>query len=304
VVVAIHGLLTVFFDLSFLSLLPGLVPHARLSEANAKLLGAQSAAGVAGPTLAGALVGFLGAAVAVLADAVSFAFSGALITSIRRREPKPKSTMTRTWDELVEGVRFVFAQPTLRTLTIWFSAWNLFSSGFFAILVVYYVRSLHLDAGTIGIVFAVSNVGIVIAAAVNERVVRRFGIGPVIAYFGPASDLCWIAFPLAPHAFPLPVLIGFGILGGMFGLLVNVNQLTLRQALTPPQLLGRMNSVVRLMYWGTIPIGATIGGVLAGPLGLRTTLVLTALLAVLAGLPITFSHIRRLSTIPETIATS
>ena len=245
VVVAAYGLLTIFFDLSYLSFVPGLVPKERLGEANSTLLGAQSAASLAGPTLAGALVGLVGAAVAVLADAISFLCSGALVSLIRGREPRPEPATTRPWDDLQQGVRFVFAQPTLRTLTVWISSWNLFSSAFFAILVVYYVRTLELDATTIGIVFAISNAGIVVAALLNQRLVARFGIGPVIAYVSPISDACWLGLPLAPLAVPVPFLIVFGFLGAMLGFFVNVNQLTLRQSITPPHLLGRMNSVVR-----------------------------------------------------------
>jgi predicted MFS family arabinose efflux permease len=297
VVAAAYGLLTIFFDLSYLSFVPGLVPKDRLGEANSTLLGAQSAASLAGPTLAGALVGLVGAAVAVLADAVSFLCSGVLVSLIRGREPRPEPATTRPWDDLRQGVRFVFGQPTLRTLTVWISAWNLFSSAFFAILVVYYVRTLELSATTIGIVFAIANAGIVVAALVNQRLVARFGIGPVIAYVSPLSDACWLGLPLAPLAFPVPFLVAFGFLGAMLGFFVNVNQLTLRQSITPAHLLGRMNSVVRFMYWGTAPLGAVLGGLLADALGLRRTLVATALAALATGLPITFSHIRKLATV-------
>jgi MFS family permease len=297
IVVAAYGLLTIFFDLSYLSFVPGLVPKERLGEANSQLLGAQSAASLAGPTLAGALVGLVGAAVAVLADAISFLCSGALVSLIRGREPRPEPATTRPWDDLQQGARFVFGQPTLRTLTIWISAWNLFASAFFAILVVYYVRTLELGATTIGIVFAISNAGIVTAALINQRVVARFGIGPVIAYLSPVSDACWLGLPLAPLAFPIPFLIVFGFLAAMLGFFVNVNQLTLRQSITPPHLLGRMNSVVRVMYWGTVPAGAALGGVLAGPLGLRWTLIATSVAAMLTALPITFSPIRKLATV-------
>lgn len=299
IVVAANGALTVFYDLSYLSFLPGFVPHDRLGEANSKLLGVQSVAGLAGPTLAGALIGLVGAAVAVLGDAISFACSAALVSTIRGREPAPVPPTTRRRDDVVEGLRFVFSQPILRTLTIWISIWNFFSSAFFAILLVYYVRDLHLDATTIGVVFAIANLGLIAAALVNDRVVRRFGVGPVIAYGTPLFDLCYLTFPLAPQANAVPFLIVFGFVGSLFGFFVNVNQLTLRQSITPPHLLGRMNSVVRLLYWGMMPLGALVGGLLAAPLGLRRTLIATAVASILVGLPITFSPIRRLATVDD-----
>ena len=297
VVVIAHGCLTVLFDLSFLSFIPGFVSRERLAEANSKLLGAQSASDVAGPTLGGALVGAVGAAVAVAADAASFAFSGALVAAIRSREPEPRPNVSRRWDELRGGVRFVFTQPFLRTLTVWFSSWNLFSSAFFAVLLVYYVRVLRLDAAAIGLVFSLSGLGPVAGAFVNAKVVDRLGLGPVIAYASPISDVCWLAFPLAPVAHALPFLIVFGFVGGFLGFLVNVNQLTLRQSITPEHMLGRMNSVVRFMYFATLPAGAALGGALASPLGLRRTLLATGVAALLTSLPITFSPIRRLATV-------
>jgi MFS family permease len=109
VVAAIVGGLSVVFDVSYLSFLPGLVTRERLSEANSKLPGTQSVAQLAGPSMAGALIGAVGAAVAVLADAVSFALSALFITAIRGREEQPEPTGARKRDELVEGLRYVFS---------------------------------------------------------------------------------------------------------------------------------------------------------------------------------------------------
>jgi MFS family permease len=297
VVVALNGLLSVWFDLSVLSFIPGLVRREQLGDANARLMGVQAGAGIAGPTVAGALVGLVGAAVAVIADAASFACSGALVATIRGREPPPRGASAEGWAELKEGIRFVFAEPTLRILAVWVSVWNFFSMGFFAVEIVYFVRELHLASTLIGVVFGVSSSGFVVASLLNDRAVRRFGLGRMIAYTGPLSDACWLAFPLAPQGHAVPFLIVFGFLGAFLGFFMNVNQLTLRQSITPPELLGRMNSVVRLLYWGTIPAGAAVAGALATPLGLRTTLLLMGGCSVLAALPITFSPIRRIATV-------
>jgi predicted MFS family arabinose efflux permease len=294
VVAAVHGILSVMFDVSYLSFLPGLVSRENLGEANAKLLGSQSVAQVIGPTLAGALVGAVGAAVAVLADAVSFACSGALVAAIRGREEKPEPTLTRKRDELLEGLRYVFSQPYLRTLTIWTAAWNLFTSAFFGLLVVYYVRGLHWGPTKIGIIFALSTSGLVVGSLVNGRLVARLGIGPMIAFSGIVFSGLLVLIPLAPPADAVPVIVASSFVGTTVGFFANVNQLTLRQAITPPRLLGRMNSVVRFMYWGTIPIGSALGGLAAGPLGLRDTLTVAAICATVACVPIAASPIRRI----------
>ena len=299
VVAGIHGLLSVIFDVSYLSFLPTLVGRERLGEANAKLLGTQSLAGLVGPTLAGGLVSAFGAAVAVLADAVSFFLSGAFVTTIRGREPKPEPTQTQARAELVEGLRYVFSQPYLRTLTIWISAGNLFTSALFALFIVYFVRDLHLSAATIGWLSAVINVGFIAAALANGAAVRRFGVGPMIAYTGILSSVTLLGFPLAPKSSPIPVLVVTGLVGTFLGFFMNVNQLTLRQAITPARLQGRMNSVTRFMYWGTMPLGSALGGVVAQGIGLRWTLAGACVGAILAQIPIALSPIRKLRELPE-----
>jgi MFS family permease len=286
VVVAVHGTLSVFFDVSYLSFLPGLVTRERLGEANSKLLGAQAAAQAAGPSLAGAVIGAFGAAVAVLADAVSFVLSALFVTAIRGSEAKPEPATTRKRDELREGLRYVFRQPYLRLLTTWTAFWNLFSSAWGALAIVYYVRDLHWGATEIGIVLAIATSGLILGAFVNERLVRQLGIGAMIAYSGTVFSLTLVAIPLVPGSHAAPIIAAVGFAGATVGFSANTNQLTFRQMITPQRLLGRMNSVVRFMYWGTIPLGSAIGGVLAGPLGLRTTLVVSGAGAVASCLPI------------------
>jgi MFS family permease len=299
VVSGVHGLLSVIFDVSYLSFLPTLVGREQLGEANSKLLGTAAVSQLAGPTLAGGLVATLGAPVAVLADAASFALSGAFVGAIRNREPRPEPSHTRARAELLEGLRYVFSQPYLRTLVIWFSVANLFNSALFALMIVYFVRYLHLGAATIGWATALVNVGFIAGAFANRKIVQRFAIGPVIAYSALISPLLLLTIPGAPRAFPLPVLVIGGALGTFFGFLENVNQLTLRQAITPHRLLGRMNAVTRFMYWGTMPIGSALGGVIAQSFGLRATLFGAVVGSALTGIPIFLSPIRKLRGLPE-----
>jgi MFS family permease len=193
----------------------------------------------------------------------------------------------------------VFSQPYLRTLTIWFSVGNLFSSAIFALIVVYFVRDLHLGAASIGWVLAVINVGFIAGAFANRPLVERFGIGRMIAYPALLSPIALMTIPAAPTANPYPVLILGGVAGTFIAFFANVNQLTLRQSITPHRLLGRMNSVARFMYWGTIPLGSALGGVAAESIGLRTTLYAAAACSALAAIPIALSPIRKLRDLPE-----
>ena len=133
VVAGVHGLLSVVFDVSYLSFLPTLIGRERLGEANSKLLGTQSVgAARRADARRRARLG-VRRAVAILADAVSFLLSGSFVTAIRGREARPEPTRTRARTELAEGLRYVFSQPYLRTLTIWISVGNLFTSALFAL---------------------------------------------------------------------------------------------------------------------------------------------------------------------------
>lgn len=298
-VAGVHGFLSVIFDLAYLSFLPTLVGRDHLGEANEKLLGMQSAAGLAGPTLAGGLVSVVGAPVAVLSEAVGFFASGSFVLAIRGREDRPEPTQTRARTELMEGLRYVFSQPYLRTLTVWISAGNLFTSALFALFIVYMVRDLHFGPTTIGWVSSVIGIGFIGAAFTNGRFVRRFGVGPMIAYTGLASQVLLLGLPLAPTASPLPVLVTAGVATTFLGFFMNVNQLTLRQAITPNRLLGRMNAVTRFMYWGTMPLGSALGGVVADAVGLRATLIAACIGAIVTQVPIALSPIRRIRELPS-----
>jgi MFS family permease len=121
----------------------------------------------------------------------------------------------------------------------------------------------------------------------------------MIAYSSLLSPLALLTIPGAPLSHPLPVLVAGGLAGTFIGFFANVNQLTLRQSITPHRLQGRMNSVARFMYWGTMPLGATLGGVVAQSIGLRETLFISAGCAAVAGIPIALSPIRKLRHLPE-----
>jgi MFS family permease len=294
------GTLTVFFDVSYLSYLPSLVSREELAGGNARLETTRSIAQTAGPGLAGGLIGLVGAPAAITADVVSFGISGGLISLIRKRElVTPRSQREPLRSELKEGLRYVFGQRYLRPLTICTGAWNFFSSIGFGIVIVYAVRVLGLSAPLIGIAFMVGTSGAVLAAAFSGQVVRRFGLGPTIVWGGVLGSVFWVFIPLAHRsdglAFLIVSILGFSALGMLF----NVNQLTLRQAITPPQLQGRMNAIVRFMYWSPQALGFALGGVLAAHLGLRGVLWVASIGAVAAMIPLAFTPVHRLESLPE-----
>jgi hypothetical protein len=104
---------------------------------------------------------------------------------------------------------------------------------------------------------------------------------------------------LTPKSFPVPFLVAGTIIGGFGAVVYNIQQVSLRQAITPERMQGRMNSVMRFLVWGPIPLGALTGGAIASAFGLRTALVVGAVGGFTGVIPIVFSPIRQLKTIPE-----
>ncbi len=296
------GILTVFFDVAYQSYLPSLVEREQLVEGNSRLEVTRSAAQIGGPGLAGGLIGLVTAPYAILVDALSFICSGAFLVAIRKRETPAENRedgrRPGMKTELGEGLRYVLGHPLLRAQAASTGTSNFFWTVAFSIYLVYAVRRLHLSPGLIGLAFAIGNVGWLAGAFASGPMQRRFGIGRTTIIASLISGPSALLVPLAPKSFPLPFLILSGALSG-FGMVVyNITQVSLRQAITPERMQGRMNAVMRFLVWGTIPLGSLVGGALASTIGLRPTLFLGGG-AMLAVLPIVLSPIRSLQAFPE-----
>ena len=272
------GVFTVFFDVAYQSYLPSLVDRDQLREGNSKLEVSRSTAQLAGPGFGGVLVELITAPYAVLVDAFSFLASGTFLLRIRKREdPLTTATTTekkrRLWPELKEGLRFVFGNPNLRAQAGCTATSNLFFSVTFSIYLVFLVREVELSPGVIGVLLSVGSVGSLIAAFTTTRISTRFGIGPTTIAVTFLHLPAMLLIALAPVSFPIPFIVAGGVLLGFVIVVYNITQVSYRQAICPPRLQGRMNSVMRFLVWGTIPIGTLLGGTLGSTIGLRETLV-------------------------------
>jgi MFS family permease len=301
------GSFQVFFDVAYQSYLPSLVDRTQIIEGNSKFEITRSAAQVGGPGLGGILVQVFTAPYAILIDAVSFLASGLFILGIRKEEPRPEVVIvdgkkTSLWYELKEGLRFVLGNPNLRAQAGCTATSNLFSSVAFSIILVFLIREIELSPGVIGLVLSVGAIGSLTAAFTATRISNRFGIGPttiaVATLFGPTMLL--IAFAPTGNA-AVPFLVAAQLLFGFTVVVYNIVQVSYRQAICPPRLQGRMNSVMRFIVWGTIPIGTLLGGALATQVGLRETIVVGAIGGTSAVLWIVFSPQRNLREMPEPI---
>jgi MFS family permease len=298
------GVLTVFFDVSYQSYLPSLVPREQLIEGNSKLEVSRSGAQLAGPGLAGVLVEALTAPVAVLVDAISYLVSAIFLFRIRKEERAPTPAERQAGPgmkaEVAEGLRWVFGNRYLRWIAASTAIFNFFASIIFSIFLVFAVRELGLRPGVIGLVFAVSNIGYLLGALLANRMSRRFGVGPTIV-LGALGSVSLLLVPLAPTSHPIPFLIAAQAISGLGIPLYNITQVSFRQAITPERIQGRMNSVMRFIVWGVLPLGALLGGALATWFGLRTAIWVGAIGMSLAVLPVLLSPVRTLREMPEPV---
>jgi hypothetical protein len=175
---------------------------------------------------------------------------------------------------------------------------NFFSSLLISILIVYAHRSLGMSSGLIGLSFSLGAIGWMTGAAQSDRLRRWLGVGGATilgaSLTGPASLLV----PLAPQSFPVPFLVASGVIMGFGAVVYNIQQVSLRQAICPPRLQGRMNASMRFLVWGTMPLGSLTGGAIAATAGLRTALFVGAIGGFSSILPIVFSPIRTLREFP------
>jgi MFS family permease len=304
-VALLTGILTVFFDVAYQSYLPVLVNRDQLVEGNGKLEVSRSVAQITGPGLAGGLVQVASAPVAMLIDAISFAFSALFLGLIRHTEPaKPPRTEKRNiWKEIGEGLGVVFGNPYLRSIAACTGTSNLFGNIGTAVFTLYVIRDLHLDAVLLGLIFGIGSVGALIGAVMAGWMARRVGVGWTIISTSAIFGVGALAAPVAggPVWFIVFTLTAGFFISSWVNPVYNITQVSLRQAITPHRLLGRMNASMRFLVWGTMPIGSLLGGLLGEVIGLRMTLLVAALGTFLSVLPVLFSPVRHLKDQPAPV---
>jgi MFS family permease len=296
------GALSLLFDVAHLAFLPSLVRREDLVDGNSKLEVTAATAQVIGPGFGGALVGFIGAPFAVVIDALSFVVSGWLIKRTRATEAErpPAAARAGVWREIHEGLRTVFAQPILRALMACSATLNVFGRMFLAVYVLFMARDLGLGPVGIGLVLATGGLGSLAGALVGAPATRRFGFGPVLLASALGFGLTGLLVPLAVlvprYALALVVAAEFG--QWMAILVYYVAAISVRQALTPDRLQGRVNATIRFVAGSMLPVGALAGGALGGVIGLPLTLVVAELGTLLGVVWIAASPVRKLRALP------
>jgi MFS family permease len=306
VVAFLAGGCQVLFELAYQSYVPSLVARDELVEANGKLQGSASAAQLAGPGLAGLLIEAVTAPFALVLDALSFLASALGIALIRAPEPPVPAADARRglWREIGEGLAIIARDPRLRALAGEATTFNLWATGLQTLFLLYATRDLGLRPGLIGLILALGGGGALLGAALAGPVAGRFGLGPALVG---AYALCCCApllIPLAsgPPRATVPLLVAAFFVQAVGVSSSQVYVLSLRQAITPPALLARMNAGYRFFVTGLIPVGALLAGALGDWLGTRAALGVCAVGVASALLPAVFSPLPGLRRLPDPAA--
>ena len=303
-VVAVVAFFGIWFDVAHASLLPSLIRPEQLVEGNSKLEISRSGAMIAGPGLAGLLIQAISAPAAILIDACSYLVSAVLLVRIRTEEVLPDRARLKrpVWKEAREGLSAVFQDRRLTSMALSLSVFNLFSNMLNALFVLYAVQELGIEAAALGLIFAVGSAGFLVGAAAAGWVARRIGVGRAIIYGAVISDLALLLVPLAGirQDLALPLLIASRVIATLTGPVTAINQLSLRQSVTPHRLLGRVNATMLVLALGLAPLGALLAGSLGEMIGLQTTVTVAAI-GVQAGFVILLvSPLRSIVSVPAT----
>jgi MFS family permease len=302
VVALIVSVSTVFFDVAYQSYLPELVEKQALVEGNAKLQASESVAQVAAPAVGGVLIQAITAPYAVLVDALSFLWSASWVAAIKARVPKPERKPDRHLGrEVAEGLRFVLGNRLLRAISICTGTGNFFTSMIFAVFYVFLARNLHLSAGVIGVFSAMAAVGGLIGSLIASRLAARLGQGPTICLSAVVFAAPMLVYPFVHRDWTLGLLVAAQLTFWSAGVVYNITQVSFRQGLCPPHLLGRMNATIRFMVWGTMPLGALLGGILGSALGVRETMLIAAIGGMFPPLSVLLSPLRHMRELPTAV---
>ncbi|HQY47224.1 MAG TPA: MFS transporter [Usitatibacteraceae bacterium] len=248
-----------------------------LVEANAKIGVSDSASQLVGPGLAGALIQWLTAPIAILLDALSFMVSAWMLRGIPpAATDAPKISGESVWREIGEGLAVVWRNKTLRALAWSLSAWQLFRHAYVAVVILFAARELGFSAGHVGLLFMLAGVGSLVAAGAVTPLNARFGFGPTMLAALGGTGVAWLVLGASTGGFVVASLT-FGL--GLFlldfaAMTFFINYLTLRQTVTPDRLLGRVTATMICLTVATAPLGGLAGGWVAEHWGLRAAILL------------------------------
>lgn len=281
VIVALYSTAALFNDAASMSFLPRLIPRQDLQRAHARLDGSDAVAQTAGPAIAGVLIKFLGAPLAILVDAASYLYSAAMMASLRGTEHTPDGAPhSSLHTEIREGVRWIYRGAPLRWLAIGTHVWFAANSILGVAVPTFALRTLHLTVLQFGIAAALAGAGAVVGAGVSTAVGRRLGTGGAVIAAHTLTTFGVVVMALAGignTAWAATAVLGAGQAGhGLAMGLSNSHEMSYRQTLTADHLQARTNTTMRAMNRAVIVVVAPAAGVLVTSAGTRASLLTAA----------------------------
>lgn len=261
-VALVEGTLFTFFDLAEVAALPGVVSQEEMPAAAAQYYSlTEGVTTLLGPALGGALFA-AGRMIPFLFDALSY---GASLVALRRLSlPRQVATDEQgtplNWRtmraDIVESVVWLWRQPLLRTLTALLTLGNFLVAGE-ALLIIILAERMHASASAIGLMLGLGGVGTVLGALVAEKIVRRLSFAQAFIGGNWLVALVWMLYIIAPTPFALGLVMA--MLGAVYAV-INVAQFSYRMSLIPDTLQGRISSIIRLLVYGSLPLGLAVTG--------------------------------------------
>jgi MFS family permease len=296
----VEGTAFVFFNVAEVAALPRVVDKSQIPDAASQNQAAQAASALVSPPLGGFIFQTLGHTIPFLIDAVSYSASVISLFFIKtkfqlEREERPRQLLR----EIGEGVSWLWNQPLIRFMTFLTGGINFYSNATFLILIIL-AKSKGASPALIGVMFAITSIGGLAGSLVAPRIQRRFGYAQVIISMVWVGALVNPLFIVAPNVYVLGAL---GAIGFLTAPIYNAVQFSYRVSLIPDELQGRVNSAVRMVAFGTLPLGNALAGILIQTIGtIPAVLVFSAVGISLALLASVNPHIRAAkAALPETM---
>ena len=296
VVAALLGLSTVFFDVAYQSYVPMIASKRYIGAANGRLEASYQVGRAGGPGLGGWLLGVLAPPLAYLLTASTYVCSTWAIWRIRTPEPRPAHSDASLRSQIVEGLSFVRGQRLLFPLFSCIACAAFAGAGIQGLLPILVLRTLGMSATQLGLLLSAGALGGILGALTRSAWITRLGIGRCIVITNIVGVSALLAQPASVH---VPVAAAWviacsGVVSSYFITIYNVTQMSLRQEICPPDMLGRMNAIFRFAVWGVMPLGSFVAGIIASWVGVEATMYIFTAASIAAGIAMGFTPAARI----------
>lgn len=296
VVAALLGLSTVFFDVAYQSYVPMIASKRYIGAANGRLEASYQVGRAGGPGLGGWLLGVLAPPLAYLLTASTYVCSTWAIWRIQTPEPRPAHSDASLRSQIVDGLSFVRGQRLLFPLFSCIACAAFAGAGIQVLLPILVLRTLGMSATQLGLLLSAGALGGILGALTRPAWITRLGIGRCIVITNIVGVSALLAQPASVHV-PFAaawVIACSGVVSSYFITIYNVTQMSLRQEICPPDMLGRMNAIFRFAVWGVMPLGSFVAGIIASWVGVEATMYIFTAASIAAGIAMGFTPAARI----------